>query len=441
MNLASLFDNAGYSPPAKSDACPLGDIETKANEILAHLPDGPIQWEQLNGTQQVGVAFLIFKNQHDFLQVENSQPEVAKQIMNKVAGLHSPDSYSALSAFLRPGGDDAKSDPEGPNPRRDYWGEFLETHPEWVKDTDDFTFTIFTHNGMSENRVEKPFVRFQDTSSTMVCYIVSAAQVLLYYMMLKTGSDLAEGIETWGINVGRFMRNNLSDEQIFRTIFLADGGYPQNILNTLLTHATIPHPESHAAKTRKERITSEESIGVFYGIEGALKEVGPLIVCGLRPFPAYMDPTITEYSGDWETLKDPNPNPSTGFHACVVVGVKRTRNEEMGGVKFLVQDSLPGRPFVSIGLDLLRSMGIKSFESIEKGVDFLGTTPLHQLDVVPIFTTSGSPHVKSLPSEVETGGADTFDGESLTDDGGISPNKLDFVGFPGVDGSDFIVRT
>lgn len=65
----------------------------------------------------------------------------------------------------------------------------------------------------------------------------------------------------------------------------------------------------------------------------------------------------------------------------------------MGGVKFLVQDSLFERPFISIGWDLLMSMGIFSFSFIEEGVTYMGSSFDHEFDRdnTPAITYRGSP--------------------------------------------------
>jgi hypothetical protein len=96
----------------------------------------------------------------------------------------------------------------------------------------------------------------------------------------------------------------------------------------------------------------------------------------------------------------------------------------MGGIQFLVQDSLPGRPFVGIGIDLLQSMGVKNLVGIEAGVVFHGTTNDNSLDEIPIRLTSDEKAPKEKLSHGMT---------------------LDYIGFEGLDENanfdNFVVRT
>lgn len=398
VSVANLFLEADLSPPALSEQCPLQDVINVANNsILARLindPDIPNYWKDLDSIAQVGLAFLIYKKQHEILLGHLNGVDAARLIMKKVQGL-TDGSHSTLLSFIRQGGDNSYGG--GAEHGSSSWEIFLGKHPEWVDD--DSAFTIFTHLGESGNLVESPLVRDQDTSS-LVCWIISAAQVLLYVMILRTGSSLYEGISAWGINIGRFMRNNLTNEQIFQSIFGENGGYPEGILETLLEHTAVPRPESHSPKTRRIAIDYTDSMLVHGNILNELETRGALLVKGLKVFPGYIDASITEHSGNLEALGGCATGHSV-LHACVVTGVVLTGSDEvMGGVKFLMQDSIPGRPFVGIGLDLLRSMGIKYFEVVEDDVYFPGTTDMHKLDNVPVHTSSGSPHSSKFPSSV-----------------------------------------
>ena len=437
VSFADLFLRAEYSPPAFSNRCPLQDVIEKANSILLRCSDNPAVpklWEDLDEIHQVGLAFLIYKKQHELVleQLNGDQAKAACQIMEKVLGLTNG-SHSTLKSFIHQGGDNSH---DGDGEHSNGWESYLDKHPEWRDN--ETAFTIFTHPGSNGHLVESPFVRDQDIAS-LVCYIISAAQVLLYYMILKTGSSLSDGIKSWGINVGRFMRNNLSNKQIFRTIFFQDGGYPDFILETLLEHVQTPHPDDHAKKTRKASIDYDSSKLVYEVVLHELKKRGPLLVKGLKSFPGYIDTSITEHSGDLKELG----GHTTGhpvLHACVVTGVVLTGSDDvMGGVKFLMQDSLPGRPFVGIGLDLLRSMGIDDFEAIENDVYFPGTTDMHKLDNVPIHTSSGSPHSSKFPSTVfesESNGVSIEECLTESQDSGMkmsstqaAATKLDYIGF------------
>jgi len=60
------------------------------------------------------------------------------------------------------------------------------------------------------------------------------------------------------------------------------------------------------------------------------------------------------------------------FHAILITGVHLLSDERYGGVLFEVQDSLPGRPFLYLGFDLLKSMGEPEMYQINEGVAFAG---------------------------------------------------------------------
>jgi hypothetical protein len=90
------------------------------------------------------------------------------------------------------------------------------------------------------------------------------------------------------------------------------------------------------------------------------------------------------------------------MHALLVVGVHLTDDGSSGGVEFWAQDSMLGRPFIVLGWDLLKSMGVKSMRHIMEGSTFLGTTDEESVDGYPAALLSGSLSGSPNPSLVES---------------------------------------
>lgn len=65
------------------------------------------------------------------------------------------------------------------------------------------------------------------------------------------------------------------------------------------------------------------------------------------------------------------PENVNNLHAVQVVGAQPTGSDKIfGGLKLMIQDSNPDRPFVVAGLDLVRSMGVSMLFGIQAGLKF-----------------------------------------------------------------------
>ncbi|CAB9515895.1 expressed unknown protein [Seminavis robusta] len=124
-------------------------------------------------------------------------------------------------------------------------------------------------------------------------------------------------------------------------------------------------------------------------IKNSINETGPLLVEGFRPFDDYLNTSTLFFDGDYHKKKV-SANLLDARHAFLIVGVTQSKDDEFGGVAFMVQDSLEGRPFVTIGWDLLSSMDGTKFRHIELGVVFARTTFEQQLDDANSETTTKS---------------------------------------------------
>eukprot|EP00522_Entomoneis_paludosa_P009570 CAMPEP_0172445564 /NCGR_PEP_ID=MMETSP1065-20121228/5379_1 /TAXON_ID=265537 /ORGANISM="Amphiprora paludosa, Strain CCMP125" /LENGTH=78 /DNA_ID=CAMNT_0013196447 /DNA_START=44 /DNA_END=276 /DNA_ORIENTATION=+ len=59
---------------------------------------------------------------------------------------------------------------------------------------------------------------------------------------------------------------------------------------------------------------------IFDTVREHLEDCGPIIVCGFRVFPSYLDLSTTEFHGDWNDLKGNNDD----YHAFLITGVHKT---------------------------------------------------------------------------------------------------------------------
>jgi len=411
ITLASIFLEAGLSPPAKSYKEPLNGIIAIANRVLKLANKG--RWAELTDYERVLFAFLIWKEQYTILQEKGHNEVVAAKMMVDALNPAS-DAYKAAEPFIQKGGD-KDTDDDG-----NYYTQFLKKHPEWRDDENALSiFTMTTDFGGQM----LPFIRFQ-TNSSMVCFLISAANAILYYMILTTGTKRDEAVVQYGLNIGRFMRNNFTNEQVYEMVFHRNGGYPQQILESLLVHSTNKlHP--HKPKTSEYHLETmylqgdvRATAAVFFAVSAHLVTYGPLLVCDFRTFPKYTDTSITTFHGEWHDWKDPDAEKDV-YHALLITGVRRTKDGSMGGAVFQMQDSLPGRPFVNIGLDLIRSMGVDDVVQINKGVVFQGTSAENCFDDIPIAITSGRPRGVPLTTGGEAG--------SLSSDLEIPMLGLDFA--------------
>ena len=120
---------------------------------------------------------------------------------------------------------------------------FLLKHEGW--DSWKTAPTVFNQPAMKK-RVN-PFTRCQVDIST-VCYMISAATAILYYMCHQTGDSLQDAVPHYCINVGRYMRNQFTNEQVFNYIYGPACGCPETILNQYY-RSLAPTMESRKQKS------------------------------------------------------------------------------------------------------------------------------------------------------------------------------------------------
>mmetsp|Transcript_1654 Transcript_1654/g.1850 ORF Transcript_1654/g.1850 Transcript_1654/m.1850 type:complete len:253 (-) Transcript_1654:194-952(-) len=182
---------------------------------------GKFRWHS-----KVSIWIFMLKNQFLILLNENNKDtSVVKKKVSMALDPATPQ-RSKLEAFIRRGGDQ----PDKTSCDRLYQ-DFIKSDEELdVKET----YSIF--NAMTEgNHVLQPIFRYQ-TENSVVCFLICAANAISYTMELRSQSNAQESFQQYSINIGRYMRNNLSDKDIYRCVFAErGGGYPLNILEELLT--------------------------------------------------------------------------------------------------------------------------------------------------------------------------------------------------------------
>jgi hypothetical protein len=131
---------------------------------------------------------------------------------------------------------------------------------------------------------------------------------------------------------------------------------------------------------------------IFSCVRDALKATGALILPFKPIKESSEDNGILKFEGDWN-MKEKTP--ADIFHTMLVVGVQLT--DSFGdGLSFLVQDSSLKKPFVIVGLDLVRSMNFDALTALQQGLQF--SAEKYQLD------TSGDEHKFSSASATFCGG-------------------------------------
>jgi len=204
-------------------------------------------------------------------------------------------------------------------------------------------------------------------------------------MSLCSLSERNETIQDYALNCSRFMRNRFTDDEIFDNIFRAEGGHPDVMLRRLLEPC---NPGKDLLKTIELREYFSVST-VFEILKSELEDRGALIIERFLVFPEFCDSTAIQFDGDFKSKAKYAPEKNV-CRALLVVGVALTPSEnEMGGLALLVQNTWEKKPFVVIGLDLLRSMNINQLLGINPGLSFEPSP--HVLPEGTHVTQSGAP--------------------------------------------------
>jgi hypothetical protein len=152
---------------------------------------------------------------------------------------------------------------------------------------------------------------------------------------------------------------------------LGEGGDPIDLVTDLLQPAN-PSILSHDLTTyvRLDLKYFSNIHSLYTVVRNTMKMHGALIIEAFKIFPDMIaeDHEVT-FGGDFN-LKTQFGTDQNVNHTMLVVGARLTglETDDMGGMEFLVQNSCKNKPFLIIGYDLLRSMGVKKLYAIENGL-------------------------------------------------------------------------
>jgi hypothetical protein len=389
--VVEVFEAGGFSPPEKARDYPIESVEDLARNLLRK------QFKDLTMQQQVMFSYLVMNNQHallrDALAVGAIDVEEGDQTLSPLALVERMLSYAMnpqhsfgkrLHAIIRKGGDiDVPKDPEimrGDNSSSPF-EMFLNRQENECWRTDPACFVTIFNNPNSSRRIPMPLIWKQGSEST-VCYLTSSSCALFYHQCMKkreasreevyddVEDEMDDAMGEFAVNVCKFMRDAFTEGEIFANVFQGRGGSPLKMLRRMLEEQNANVTDSVANRLTLHLHRSANS--VFEAVEDALRVHGALIMENFISFPALnTDDHRTTFGGHWKDYhSDPNVDPRPFLHALLIVGVGKVDDSRMGGVVFLLQNSYQHKTFVVVGLDLLRSMEVKSVVAIDERVRF-----------------------------------------------------------------------
>jgi len=389
-SLSALFEAAGLSPPEQAASIPKSFVVERAQGYFSSISK---QWTDLNEIEKAKLAFLFLRRQdsriYNQVSIESrgsTGDAITKKTAEHLWNVCKTDSdarFVKLNAYIRKGGDHS-------------WGEnndfsssaLLENFSDFNSSEDQAkAVTLFQIPGKEGHLIE-PLVRFQEDSST-ICYIVSVVTAIYYSQCLQQDLTQGDGIKRYALNVNRFMRNYFTEDEIFVNIFCNQGGWPKNILQRLLQPFNVGN-ERLSRELPFAPMDDADAGVIFRTVKTSLKKYGALLVEKFLVFPEFaMDNGVLEFSGDWnnkEHYDDLRP------HALLVVGARLTGDPStMGGLALLLQNSWKAKPFVVVGYDLLKSMGIEDFIVVNEKLAF-STADCSLEGELSNSMMSGSPH-------------------------------------------------
>jgi hypothetical protein len=241
----------------------------------------------------------------------------------------------------------------------------------WTTDPTHFV-TIF-NNPDSSRRIPMPMI-WKQGSESPVCYLTSLCAIFYHQCMKNAVAScdaMVDAMRVFAVNVCQFAQDaKYTNDEIFANVFQGRGGSPLKMLRRMLEEQNADVTDNMANRLNLHLQRSANV--VFEVVEDALRLHGALIMENFISFPALnTDDHRTTFGGHWKQYhSDPNVDPCPFLHAPLIVGVGKVDDAQMGGVVFLLQNSNEHKAFVVVGLDLLRSMGVKSVIAIDERVTF-----------------------------------------------------------------------
>jgi hypothetical protein len=400
QTLEEFYSVLGLSPPTNANKILMSDIRNAAN---SHLPLIGTRWIALDEYTQAKIAFLLLRNQPSLLQKFGYN---VAELLWRALDVNTP-CGRRLEAFVQKGGDRSFATAAAAD-IPDFFGSFLVQFPKW--NNPEKAPTIFNQLQLC---CEKPVFGFQEETPS-VCSLDSMINLIRYSIRLQSGSKDTEAVDLNALNVGRFMRNKLSDKEIFDNIYLGVGSHPDKTLERLLRQFNAGK-SSHGPLTDIIHLGSD--VNVFEVIKAGIMKYGALVIERFKVWPEFLaDSDQLVFGGDWNEknhIVTSKMRQDSVNHAYLVLGASLTGSEEMGGIELLVQTSYDDKPFVIVGYDLLLSMGVNKLLAICPGLHFSeevknvahvanmiqSESPRHPEDDIEEFQWSLNKPVETIVSE------------------------------------------
>lgn len=151
---------------------------------------------------------------------------------------------------------------------------------------------------------------------------------------------------TFTLNIGRYMRNNLTAQEKYETIFLGWGFAFEKVLVGILRMSNDKTPSEDLFDTIN--IRPDRTPQYFYEEVKRVLKHGPLCI-RIKIFDGYSNKSTCVMEPGIRFI------PNT-FHFVTIHGVALTGDNEHGGIMFAAHDSLEAQPYKNFSLELLRNM-------------------------------------------------------------------------------------
>jgi hypothetical protein len=377
------FCEAVDMTPPKTLNLSFDEMVATAESLLVR--GGGPKWEHLDPLQQSMMAFMLNKG---VLQYFKDMNTAAHRMTHALE--NNSNEYTHLKMFVIKGGDHVIRDDKA-TPLAQY-EKFLKNHSTiWKEDRSNWK-TIFSIHPSIE-----PHLRLQEEYSNVCVWLslaiaVHYAQLCRCRKMKQETDEIAEqiiqdsenGPRHLVMNVSRAIREIATAEEIYEYIFNSDGFNVAAVHEAVLKETNPKLNFLRYVDFDKNRTRDQ----IYSEVSDAL-ECGCLLIDYLEVYEGYANCesalTRTQFGKGMGS-----------FHACCVVGVARTPDDDKtGGIVFLVQDTVGSCRYRNVSLNLLLAMKINYLIYFSNATKFPDGSPF---DISPDFAMSVSGGVKGLLS-------------------------------------------
>jgi len=342
-----FYSRVNQAPPKATRTADYDQTVRKVDQLLRLSDSDKFKdksFDDLNDDQQAVMVFMVVKEMHECFGP--SQHMAAKAL---IKALDEESTHKRMMSYVRLGGD--RKVPVGYLMEKRY-ASYLDKRPEWKAET--ATAILKKHPEMT------PFIHLQHEESYLCTY--TACSAALYYCSYNNGKNTNDdgSIAAINMNVSRYIRDEVSGSEIANfTLTDMKGAYLKKVLLGL-----VKNFGTDDCQDVEKVATWGDDEATNYGQLKMYLDDGRPIVFAIETAPAFSNYKILQYSGRLSDYLDMSVRPQKpkdrNYHAVLCIGIK-PRNGNIPPM-LLVQDSCPSRPFFSIGLDLLMSMGMDDLQ-------------------------------------------------------------------------------